>query len=300
MAKSFIFDRQPPIKTLTLLSASCFCNSASLLRWLHPVVNGFVDHVDLTFLQHSSTTPICFPGPILTYSPLVVLNLNGNGVLMIYHVDKYLTHLPKLKKLHMTKVRFRKLKYLIKILSVCPFLEDLLIKNVSTHDDNDTLDALAKQTDELLEPFPNLLKSHISDSSSISYFFPLKLFYNVEFLRAQVAVRKPLKLFNYVAPVQTTQFFNLTHVELSFEKEDEEYYCRWDWLKKFIRACPSLQSIVIHKIGGGGYGSSVDDHNSLHPQFVPNCNVFDNCNKSSFLEILEARKVSFAEISSSK
>lgn len=248
MAKSFIFDRQPPIKTLTLLSASCFCNSASLLRWLHPVVNGFVDHVDLTFLQHSSTTPICFPGPILTYSPLVVLNLNGNGVLMIYHVDKYLTHLPKLKKLHMTKVRFRKLKYLIKILSVCPFLEDLLIKNVSTHDDNDTLDALAKQTDELLEPFPNLLKSHISDSSSISYFFPLKLFYNVEFLRAQVAVRKPLKLFNYVAPVQTTQFFNLTHVELSFEKEDEEYYCRWDWLKKFIRACPSLQSIVIHKV----------------------------------------------------
>jgi hypothetical protein len=52
--------------------------------------------------------------------------------------------------------------------------------------------------------------------------------------------------------------------------------------------------------GGGGYGLSVDDHNSLHPQFVPNCNAFDHCNKSSFLEILEARKVSFAEISNSK
>ena len=67
-------------------------------------------------------------------------------------------------------------------------------------------------------------------------------------------VQTPLKLFDYVAPVQTpeqhdtTQFFNLTHLELSFEKEDEEYYYRWDWLKKFIRACPSLQSIVIHKV----------------------------------------------------
>lgn len=111
-----------------------------------------------------------------------------------------------------------KLKYLIKILFVCPLLEDLLIKNVTTNDDNHTLDALTKQTDKLLKPFPKLLKAHISDSSSISSFLPLKLFYNVEFLRAQVAVQTPLKLFNYVTPVQTTQFFNLTRVELSFEK----------------------------------------------------------------------------------
>nr|ABD32486.1 Cyclin-like F-box [Medicago truncatula] len=259
------------------------------------------DHNQDTYIlyseaQHSSATPIYLPNNILC-STLVVLNLNGNGVLTIDCVYESYTNLPNLEKLHMTKVHFLKLKYLIQILSVCPLLEDLLIKNVTTNDDNDTLDALTKQRDKLLKPFPKLLKAHISDSSSISSFLPLKLFYNVEFLRAQVAVQTPLKLFDYVAPVQTseqqdtTQFFNLTHMELSFEKEDEEYY-HWDWLKKFIRACPSLQSIVIHKIVGGGvgYGLSGDDHNSLHPQFVPNCNAFDHCNKSSLLEILEARK----------
>ncbi|AES74791.2 F-box/RNI/FBD-like domain protein [Medicago truncatula] len=300
-------DRQLPIKTLTLLSASRFCNSASLCHWLYYAIYWKAEHVDFTFLQqHSSATPIYLPNNILC-STLVVLNLNGNGVLTIDCVYESYTNLPNLEKLHMTKVHFLKLKYLIQILSVCPLLEDLLIKNVTTNDDNDTLDALTKQRDKLLKPFPKLLKAHISDSSSISSFLPLKLFYNVEFLRAQVAVQTPLKLFDYVAPVQTseqqdtTQFFNLTHMELSFEKEDEEYY-HWDWLKKFIRACPSLQSIVIHKIVGGGvgYGLSGDDHNSLHPQFVPNCNAFDHCNKSSLLEILEARKVSFTEISSSK
>jgi len=49
--------------------------------------------------------------------------------------------------------------------------------------------------------------------------------------------------------------------------------------------------------GGGGYGLSGDDHNLLHPQFVPNYNAFDHYNKSSLSEILEARKVSFTEIS---
>ena len=235
------------------MSASRFCNSDSLRYWLYNAILGKVEHVHLTFLQHSSTTPIYLPYNILTCSTLVVLNLNGNGLLTIDYVHKSWVDLPNLKKLHMTKVHFLKLKFLIKILYACPLLEDLLIKNVTTNDDNDTLDALTKQRDKLLKPFPKLLKAHISDSSSISSFLPLKLFYNVEFLHAQVAVQTPLKLFDYVAPVQTpeqqdtAQFFNLTHMELSFEKEDEEYY-QWDWLKKFIRACPSLQSIVIHKV----------------------------------------------------
>jgi len=162
MVNSFMFSNQHPIKSLTLLSVSRFFNSASLRYWLYYAFHGKVEHAHLTFLQHSSTTSIDLPNIILTSSTLVVLNLNGNGVLTICYVPKSYTNLPNLKKLHMTKVHFRKLKLLIKIVFVCPLLEDLLVKNVTT----------------------KLLKAHISDSYSISSFLPLKLFYNVEFLRA--------------------------------------------------------------------------------------------------------------------
>jgi len=127
--------------------------------------------------------PIYLYEKILICSTLVVLNLNGNGVLTIDYVHNSLTNLPNLKKLHFTRVHFLKLQFLIKILSVCPLLEDLLIKNV-------TADYHNAAAADMLKPFPNLLKAHISDSSSsISSCFPLNLFYNVEFLRTQVTLQ---------------------------------------------------------------------------------------------------------------
>jgi len=234
VASKLIFHRDQPIKTLTLLSASPFANSSSLRSWLREAIKKKVEHVNLTFLQHSPTTPIYLSQKILICSTLVVLNLNGNGALTFHHVRKS-TNLPNLKKLHFTRVHFLRLQFLIKILSVCPLLEDLLIKNVTADDDHNAATA------DMLKPFPNLLKAHISDSSSsISSCFPLNLFYNVNFLRTQVTLQHQ----------DTTQFLNLTHMELTIV--DNEYSSSssfsWDWLNKFVSACPCLHTLVIHKV----------------------------------------------------
>jgi len=132
----------------------------------------------------------------------------------------------------LTNVHLLKLKFLVKILSLCPLLEDLLMKNLQVNDNTLAADDATK----FLITFPNLLKVDVSESS-ISCFFRLKLFRNVEFLRAQVTVHTLEEDFS------ATKFLNLTHMELRFK---EEYY--WDWLIKFICACPSLQSLAIHKI----------------------------------------------------
>jgi len=174
--------------------------------------------------------PIYLYEKILICSTLVVLNLNGNGVLTIDYVHNSLTNLPNLKKLHFTRVHFLKLQFLIKILSVCPLLEDLLIKNV-------TADYHNAAAADMLKPFPNLLKAHISDSSSsISSCFPLNLFYNVEFLRTQVTLQHQ----------DTTQFLNLTHMELTIVDDEYSSSSSWDWLNKFVSACPSLHTLLIH------------------------------------------------------
>jgi hypothetical protein len=231
IASVLICSCDQSLKTLTLLSASPFANTNSLRAWLGEAIYRKVEHVNLTFLQHSPTAPILLYEKILMCSTLVDLNLNGNGVLTIDYLDNS-TNLPNLKKLHFTRVHFLKLQFLIKILSVCPLLEDLLIKNVTADDHN------AAATADMLKPFPNLLKAHISDSSSsISSCFPLNLFYNVNFLRTQVTLQHQ----------DTTQFLNLTHMELTIV--DDEYSSSsssCDWLNKFVSACFSLHTLVIH------------------------------------------------------
>jgi len=57
IANALICSRDQPLRTLTLLSASPFVNSSSLRGWLGEAINRKVEHVNLTFLQHSPTAP---------------------------------------------------------------------------------------------------------------------------------------------------------------------------------------------------------------------------------------------------
>ncbi|KAK2414343.1 FBD-associated F-box protein [Trifolium repens] len=212
-----------------------------------------VKHLNITFLNSSSFPTLIMPYSAFTMSTLVEINLNG---LTIDHLQIVGTNLPSLKILHFTNVRLLKLKFLFKLLSVCPLLEDLLLKNLQVINKTVPDGAI-----ELLKPFPKLRKVDISDSDLSCCLLPLKLFYNVEFLRTQVALQ------SLEEDLSATKFLNLTHLELSFE---EKYY--WNWLIEFIRGCPILQCLVIRKIGGGyGLLRSDDDQPWLHPQFVPKC-----------------------------
>lgn len=227
-------NHHPIMKTVTILSASPFFNPLTV--WLNRLQ---VQHLDII-------SSACLPYKVLTSANLVVLKLNG---LTVDYVHRSSTNLPSLKILHLTQVHFLKLKFLIKILSMSPLLEDLLLKDLQVTDNDDTAAAL--------KPFPKLLRADISDSCISPLLLPLKLFYNVHFLRSQLQTLEE----------QDTQFLNLTHLDLSFH---HGYY--WISLIKFICACPSLQTLTIRKIGGGYGLLSNDDHNNWpHPQFVPQC-----------------------------
>ncbi|KAK2414329.1 FBD-associated F-box protein [Trifolium repens] len=212
-----------------------------------------VEHLNITFLNSSSFPTLIMPYSAFTMSTLVEVNLNG---LTIDHLQIVGTNLPSLKILHFTNVHLLKLKFLFKLLSVSPLLEDLLLKNLQV-----TVKTFPDGAIESLKPFPKLLKVDISDSDLSCCLLPLKLFYNVEFLRTQVALQ------SLEEDLSATKFLNLTHLELSFE---DKYY--WNWLIEFIRGCPILQYLVIRKIGGG-YGLLSDDdvQSWLYPQFVPEC-----------------------------
>ncbi|AES77935.1 F-box/FBD/LRR-repeat protein At4g26340 [Medicago truncatula] len=241
----FLFEMKihhPIMKTVTILSASPFFNPLPL--WLNCLK---VQHLDVT---SSATLCLCVPYKVLTSTALVVLKLNA---LTIDYVHRSSTNLPSLKILHLTQVHFLKLKFLIKILSMSPLLEDLLLKDLQVTDNT-----LAQDDAAALKPFPKLLRADISDSCISPLLLPLKLFYNVHFLRSQLQT---------LEEQQDTQFLSLTHLDLSF---DHGYY--WISLIKFICACPSLQTLTIRKIGGGYGLLSNDDHNNWpHPQFVPQC-----------------------------
>ncbi|XP_024629761.2 putative F-box/FBD/LRR-repeat protein At5g56810 [Medicago truncatula] len=230
------------MKTVTILSASPFFNPLPL--WLDYLQ---VQHLDVT---SSATLCLCVPYKVLTSTALVVLKLNA---LTIDYVHRSSTNLPSLKILHLTQVHFLKLKFLIKILSMSLLLEDLLLKDLQVTDNT-----LAHDDAAALKPFPKLLRADVSESSISAFLLPLKLFYNVQFLRSQVLLQTLEQDFS------TTQFLNLTHMDLIFH---DGYY--WISVMKFICACPSLQTLIIRGKIGGGY----DDHNNNwpHPHFVPQC-----------------------------
>ena len=103
----------------------------------------------------------------------MVLKLGG---LIMNHVSSSVVDLPSLKALHLRRVHFLELRWLLQILSACPLLEDLLIR--SLHVTNFS-------SDEQLKRLPKLVRADISDSF---IYIPLTGFYHVEFLQIRTYV----------------------------------------------------------------------------------------------------------------
>lgn len=101
----------------------------------------------------------------------MVLKLSG---LTVNRVSSSPVDLPSLKALHLRRVHFLELRWLLQILSACPLIEDLLIR--SLHVTNFS-------SDEQLKRLPKLVRADISDSF---IYIPLTGFYHVEFLRTEV------------------------------------------------------------------------------------------------------------------
>ncbi|KAL3007542.1 hypothetical protein AAZX31_08G341100 [Glycine max] len=228
-------DVAQPIQRFYLACMSSLCDTSMVNTWVTTVIQRKVQRLELS-LPSTINLPCC----ILTSTTLVVLKLSG---LTVNRVSSSPVDLPSLKALHLRRVHFLELRWLLQILSACPLLEDLLIR--SLHVTNFS-------SDEQLKRLPKLVRADISDSF---IYIPLTGFYHVEFLRTEVA-------WNLFFDKNHT-FFNLSYLELKFICQFHD----WDWLIKLLHQCPNLQILVIDK--ENGFTKTSVDENWVYPRFVP-------------------------------
>ncbi|TKY66133.1 F-box/FBD/LRR-repeat protein [Spatholobus suberectus] len=231
-------DVAQPIERFSLECVSSLCDTSTVNTWVMAAIQRKVEHLSL-----SLSSAINLPGCILGSSTLVVLKLRGLTVNHASSID-----LPSLKTLHLDGVHFLERRCLIQILSACPVLEDLLMRYLRFT--NFT-------SDEQLKGLAKLIKADVSDIFS---YIPLTGFYNVEFLRAEVA-------WSYIC-LKCYTFFNLTYMELNFIVHELHHY--WDWLIKLLYQCLNLQILVIDKEINCFVRNRVNE-TLAYPQIVPIC-----------------------------
>ncbi|KAL5177370.1 F-box/LRR-repeat protein 10 [Glycine soja] len=129
-----------------LLSSICTrCNHLRSL-YLGSIAEKKVRAIHIFDLQELLTLGRSEPCCILTSTTLVVLKLGG---LIMNHVSSSVVDLPSLKALHLRRVHFLELRWLLQILSACPLIEDLLIR--SLHVTNFSSDEQLKRLPKLNE-----------------------------------------------------------------------------------------------------------------------------------------------------
>ncbi|XP_047157677.1 putative FBD-associated F-box protein At5g44940 [Vigna umbellata] len=181
-----------------------------------------VEHLDLDLNLHS---PILISYNLLFCKTLRVLKLNHVTLTTPSSAD-----LPLLKVLHLHSIHIleQSRNHLQQMLSACPNVEDLKVKDV-LFGGYDVINEF-----KLL---PNLVRAVIEKDT-----VPLKVVENVQFLSIQMKVSEGK------TDVPIPVFHNLTHFEL------KSYYCcdlnpsiYWDDVFELVKHCPKLQNLSIDK-----------------------------------------------------
>lgn len=171
--------------TLPLLSFHLKCSGNHRYhhnhRNHHRDINYFVYFaVQLRRVKELNLDMFCsfkLPSYVLSCRSLVVLKLKR---LTVNDLDlPCVVDLPLLKTLHLESVTFRRYRYLLKLLSGCPILEDLLTKDLRIHVDTHSWGPPSEREGKIL---PNVVTANICTTSHIDFdWLP-----NVQFLRAHV------------------------------------------------------------------------------------------------------------------
>ncbi|XP_057452098.1 F-box/FBD/LRR-repeat protein At4g26340-like [Lotus japonicus] len=146
--------------------------------------------------------------------------------------------LPLLKTIYLDEVIFPEWKYVVKLLSRCPIVENMHVNYIGSFDDPPHSN----------ENFKNLSKLVRADIHEVVEDIPLKAICNVELLRID----------KYTDDVPI--FPNLTHLELICGSG-----MNWNLVLKMLKQCPKLQNFVLNM--RTCYASMV----WAFPDFVPKC-----------------------------
>ncbi|MCH91166.1 F-box/RNI/FBD-like domain protein, partial [Trifolium medium] len=188
------------------------------------------------------------PTFVLTTKTLSVLKLKGVALEEISYEDDPCFDLPSLKLLHLKSVTFTFYKHIRELLSACPILEELEVKDLR-------LAKVLCRNREVLS-LSNLIRANISgDYIELDWFW----FHNVQHLCIKLEWTYYLD----------AMFHNLIHMELIFDFRypDEPY--KWSFLMKFLKNSPKLQTLIIDEV------DTVHDYGDRgewkDPEIVPEC-----------------------------
>ncbi|XP_024634760.1 F-box/FBD/LRR-repeat protein At5g56420 [Medicago truncatula] len=201
-----------------------------------------VENLSIDLCHKSKTT---LPSLVLTNKTLTVLKLKR----VTLNEEVPFVDLPSLKVLHLKSVSYTYSDYILKLLSVCPILEELEAKDV-------ILTALCKviRTAREVLNLSNLVRANISKGS-----IEFDWLYNVSHLR--IRETSPCYLHG--------MFHNLTHLELILDFCELASF-KWNWLMEQFQYFPKLQTLIIHD-DDDIVNSSDDDEDWEDPTIVPEC-----------------------------
>ncbi|CAK8565909.1 unnamed protein product [Lathyrus sativus] len=191
--------------------------------------------------------PTTLPSIVLSTKTLSVLKLK----MIKLNDDFQSVDLPSLKVLHLEYVTFKAIRYIHKILSGCPILQELECQDLRT------------EIPTMMPPLGIAISNLVRASVTRTTFIGLEWLHNVEHLHMYV---------DRMPPTIRGVFHNLTHLELIFGDALYGSY-KWKWLKNLLQNTPNLQTLIIHDLymvyGGEQCLSSKKEWN--YPEIVPEC-----------------------------
>ncbi|XP_057437488.1 putative F-box/FBD/LRR-repeat protein At4g13965 [Lotus japonicus] len=160
------------------------------------------------------------PCSIFSITTLVVLKLK-----CVTFKDFSSVQLPSLKALHLDYFAFSKSQHFIDLLNGCPLLEILEVRSVAF----DCVDDPSSGRN-----FTTLSKLVRADfcHTLTDFYLPVRIFYNVEFLRIEE-----------FCDVDIPIFPNLIHLDLIFRRN-----LKWESVFDMLNHCPQLQIFVLHNL----------------------------------------------------
>lgn len=192
----------------------------SIEVWVEAAKQCYVEELHMFFTNINITlNPTIFTSHTLAVLKLERLQLEAENLCV---------HLPSLKTLYLEFVRFEKQNDVMKLLNVCPNLQDLHISHPIYMRHNENSEA---------EEFKSLFLSKLVRADIGSIDVPFNVVSNVKFLRL---TREPSMQMNVedifkVIPV----FKNLIEIEL--------WFYGWDGAVELLQHCPKLQILFMIK-----------------------------------------------------
>ncbi|CAJ2643419.1 unnamed protein product [Trifolium pratense] len=221
-------DTTLPIHSFHLNSHHDFYYDTDFYGFIYEAITRGVQNLIINFSHMRKTT---LPPYVLTNKTLSVLKLKRITLNEISNKDDPYFDLPSLKVLHLEYVAFTYYKHIKKLLSACPILEELKLKDIIV---KRFAMVLPIDIDRYVLSLSNLVRANISGG-----YIQLHWLQNIQHFRVE------LRWINNCLP---DMFHNLIHMELIFDCIYPAASFKWNWLIELLQKSPKLQTLIIDEV----------------------------------------------------